>query len=256
MLFQKKRVKSVSEKIVLYYKIGKRKLSLLYRKTFPYKVSLELYLEAVDKVLDGIKEEIQILRDWSGLSKVSGDLLECFPSSSYAAFFPHRRVNSSKTFHICLIAVVRGGTIPTTLIDYQISKWISKNKSLATGEIKIHTLYVNMNTYKDKDVEDKESLLKLKRELNNLTKKIRRKSLDMVFVIDDLVDTGRTLRKIHKSLSSCIYFENPVQYVFLFIKDLKRLNEVKKKLNSVTHNYNIIIGKVLNTKKWLAFWYD
>ena len=156
--------------------------------------------------------------------------------------------------NILLLGVARGGTIPTTLIDYKISS-LFKERSLFA----VSSRFVSINFYDGESSLANESFRSVLETIPRETKYSR------VYVIDDLLDSGRTLSLLHTFLDSsklCAFNKTSVEYITLFKKDSEEvLTNFKNLLSSSTsktssYSYYCASEKRFPLDSWIEFWYD
>lgn len=165
-------------------------------------------------------------------------------------------VNTRRRTKIILVAIERGGNVPATLINYAISDglqdYIKENKA------EIHSLHCSISTRDKKPGSNAKALLKLKTEIRAIVKAAPFGVEDnsRIYFIDDLLDSGETIRTIHNALNKEAWYDR-ARYLFVYSKQsaIQTLSTVDFQ-GDYLGSANIEIGKNLKTRRWLSFWYE
>lgn len=160
--------------------------------------------------------------------------------------------SESKKNDVILISIERGGNIPATLLNYSLSD--SLREDVASGLLNIHSVHVNLSTRDRKPGSNKEALNALKKEIERIIAKnpgcITEGSLAIYFV-EDLLDSGKTLSLLDRAFRKEIWFGGGISTLLVcYAKqtlDFYLTEGLPLRLKA---------GEILNTKKWLSFWYD
>ena len=179
---------------------------------------------------------------------------------------------------ILIIGISRGGNIPANLLDYKLTRmnYIGDNGLQAPSHIlDICTKYVNICNYDppsrfiDSDLELKSLTHFLVQWFYNQPKEDSKRR-KYIIVVDDLLESGGTLKKLHncfirmiESVPTNIVDKQTltIGYNCLFDKSTKKN---KKNLEdyitftnfSVQTNLYFHSTRGIDPKKWISFWYD
>lgn len=154
---------------------------------------------------------------------------------------------------VSLVAVARGGNIPATVLHYKMSRLFEKE--IEANQITFSLHYCPISTRHKDQANNEQALKQLKKELQ------QKERVDKVYIVDDLLDTGKTLHIIHEELYNSAWYSR-TSYLFCFLKTLMKFTETSLQTKNILCNLKkpfknkTYIGLELNTKKWLTFWYD
>lgn len=184
-----------------------------------------------------------------------------------------------KSIKVTLVSVERGGNIPATVIHHKLERYCEKE--IAEGLITFDLVSCKIQTRNISKVSDKAQNKNNNLALTNLLNNIKLKKEHLIIFIDDLVDSGITVKMINEFLRKTdqkqkTQYNSCALFISLFFKvdknlkhpsmtldnlcklpDMKRLFKVHyDTVDNEPTNINMIIGKIIKTQKWLVFWYD
>lgn len=150
-----------------------------------------------------------------------------------------------KKTNICIIGIIRGGSIAATALHYKLEAAFGKGFDISLQLCSIKTRDLDAST------SNEEELTKLKTYMAN-------KTWDRVYIVDDLFDTGQTLKILHSNLKSEKWYSK-CMYAFVFLKgdlnksDYRFLQATELRTSVLS---KIIVGLDINSNKWFQFWYE
>lgn len=171
---------------------------------------------------------------------------------------------------VVLVSVDRGGSVPTTIIDYSLGSFSKEKRT--SRKLSISRLNLPLSTRDSKQGETNvEALTKVKANINQILHptKLHYGRPIRIYVIDDLLDSGATLDLIVRSFKDETWYKQ-VKFVFLyhtvdrdkqgFLRSTHEFLPPFFTLDWVIHSLvaakQLVIGKTLKTNKWLDFWYE
>lgn len=158
---------------------------------------------------------------------------------------------------LVLVSIERGGNIPSTFLNYQISK--AFKEELVSNQLQLHFLHIPISTRDKKSSPNVMTIPKLEREIKSILKNSPEDvSNSKIYFIDDLLDSGATLQLLHNTLCR-VYWYSAVNYVFCYTKADPKVIVDSYYLDGdyiPGKHSKIIVAKNLKTSKWLDFWYD
>ena len=169
--------------------------------------------------------------------------------------------NTKRRVKVLLVAIERGGNIPNTILNYNLAE--SFKKELSTNKLSLYSLHCSISTRDKKSVSNQQSMSRLKADIKAILKKSADDNYDdtLIYLVDDLFDTGETLKLLYKAFKREAWYGSAT-HLFCFSKEtwtntLARINMLLGYSEGTTFPTNmLVIGKVIETKKWLSFWYE
>lgn len=160
--------------------------------------------------------------------------------------------SDQKKHDIILVAIERGGSIPCTLLNYALTKTFKED--LGSGLLRLHNLHVALSTRDRKEGNNKKALATLKKQIEEIISRnpgaITEGALSIYFV-EDLLDSGATLTILNRAFEKEMWFGGGISTLLSCF--------AKKPLKAYQTQHTVIrlvAGKILNTNKWLDFWYE
>lgn len=158
---------------------------------------------------------------------------------------------------VVLVSIERGGSLPTTMLNYSLSKAFAED--IKEGLLTIHGVHCTLSTRDKKPGNNKKALHQLKEDINALlspSKNSRKELEPRIYIVDDLLDSGTTFKLVQEALHNSPWHFGVV-YLFSFAKEKLENAYQKYSLKGFFQETSqIVVGEVIPTKKWLRFWHE